>query len=52
MAILKLWYRNIDVRTCEVDRYGVAEGIENYREADTEEHCMDHVVEIGPGLGV
>lgn len=52
MAILMLWYRNVDVGIWEVDRDGVAGEIEKYREADTEEHCIYHVVEIGPGLGV
>lgn len=35
-----------------VDAEGVADGIRKYREADKREHCMEYVVEFGPGLPV
>jgi hypothetical protein len=47
-----LWYENLQSGIWEVDQDGVMGGIEKYREANLEEHCMEYVVEIGPGLTV
>jgi hypothetical protein len=50
VAVLENWYRNLMLGNWEVDGDGVVGGIEKYREADTENHCMEYVVDIGPGL--
>ena len=52
VAVLGLWYENLQSGNWDVDQDGVMGGIEKYREANLEEHCMDYVVEIGPGLTV
>jgi hypothetical protein len=52
VAMLVLWYENLQSGIWEVDQDGVMGGIEKYREANLEEHCMEYVVEIGPGLTV
>jgi hypothetical protein len=52
VAVLESWYRNLMLGNWEVDENGVADGIDKYREADTEEHCMEFVVDVGPGLPV
>jgi hypothetical protein len=52
VAVLENWYKNLMLGNWEVDGDGVVGGIEKYREADTEEHCMEFVVDIGPGLPV
>ena len=46
VSILTLWYRNLMSGAWEVDEEGVKGGIEKYREADTEEHCMEYVVDF------
>jgi hypothetical protein len=52
VTILMVWYENLELGNWAVYGEGVAGGIDKYREADTEEHCMEYVVEIGPGLTV
>jgi hypothetical protein len=52
VAVLENWYRNLMLGNWEVDENGVGDGIEKYREANTEEHCMEYVVDIRPGLPV
>ena len=52
VAILVLWYENLQSGNWDVDQDGVMGGMEKYREANLEEHCMEYVVEIGPGLTV
>jgi hypothetical protein len=52
VAVLENWYRTLMLGNWEVDENGVADGFEKYREADTEEHCMEFVVDVGPGLPV
>jgi hypothetical protein len=51
-AILMNWYKNLMLGNWGVNTDGIAEGIGNYREADAQEHCMEYVVDIGPGLPV
>ena len=51
-AVLMKWYKNVILGNWKVDDDGVMGGIEKYREADLEEHYMEYVVEIGPGLPV
>ena len=51
-AIMMNWYKNLTRGNWKVDADGVSDGIDKYREADTEEHCMEYVVEIGPGMPV
>jgi hypothetical protein len=52
VAVLVLWYENLLSGNWDVDQDGVMGGMEKYREANLEEHCMEYVVEIGPGLTV
>jgi hypothetical protein len=52
VAVLVLWYENLQSGNWDVDQDGIMGGIEKYREANPEEHCMIYVVEIGPGLTV
>jgi hypothetical protein len=52
VAVLENWNRNLMLGNWEVDENGVVGGMEKYREADMEEHCMEFVVDIGPGLPV
>lgn len=52
VTILMLWYRNVQSGKWKVNQDGVMGGMGKYREADLEGHCMEYVVEIGPGLTV
>jgi len=52
LAILVLWYENLQSGKWDMDRDGIMGGMEKYREANLEEHCMEYVLEIGPGLTV
>ena len=52
LAVLVLWYENLQSGNWDVDSDGVTGGMEKYREANLEEHCMEYVLEIGPGLTV
>ncbi|GAB7333456.1 hypothetical protein MBLNU13_g05054t1 [Cladosporium sp. NU13] len=52
LAILVLWYENLQSGNWDVDQDGVVGGMEKYREANLEEYCMEYVLEIGPGLTV
>ena len=52
LAVLALWYENLQSGNWNVNQDGVMGGMEKYREADLEEHCMEYVLEIGPGLTV
>ena len=52
LSILVLRYENLQSGKWDVDQDGVKGGMEKYREANLEEHCMEYVLEIGPGLTV
>ena len=52
LAILIFWYDNLRSGNWDVDQDDVTGGMEKYREANLEEHCMEYVLEVGPGLTV
>jgi hypothetical protein len=46
VTILMLWYRNLEAGRWAVDEDGVLGVIEKYRKVDTDEHCVEYVVDF------
>jgi hypothetical protein len=49
LAVLQNFYAHVHQGNWSVDQGGVSDPIGKFREAETEEHCGEYVVSIGPG---
>lgn len=49
LAVLQNFYAHVHQGNWSIDARGVSEPIEKFREAESEEHCGENIVPMGPG---